>query len=135
MLTARLAADAVLVLHVAYVLFVVGGLVLTLIGGWARWGWVRNRWFRSLHLAAIVVVVVQSWLGVECPLTTLERWLRQAAGDRGYDGAFVAHWLERLLYIEAPPAFFVSLYTAFAALVLWTWIKLPPRWPPLQPRA
>jgi hypothetical protein len=72
----QLLADAVLLLHLAVVLFVVGGLVLVWVGHARRdtrgWGWVDRPWFRALHLLAIVVVVLQAWLGVTCPLTTLE---------------------------------------------------------------
>ena len=69
-------ADLALALHVSFVVFVVAGLLLVLAGGWRRWRWVRNPWFRSLHLLAIVFVVGQTWLGQVCPLTTLEMWMR-----------------------------------------------------------
>ena len=55
-----LAADAILVSHVLLVAFIVVGLVLIYIGKWLSWAWVRNYWFRLLHLAAITVVVLQS---------------------------------------------------------------------------
>ncbi len=58
-----LAADAILVLHTLFVAFVVLGLVCIVVGGILGWRWVRNRWFRYAHLAAIGVVVLQSWLG------------------------------------------------------------------------
>ena len=91
----RIAADMVLLLHVLFVVFVVLGLVLVLIGGARQWAWVRNPWFRLLHLLAIAVVVLQAWLGQLCPLTHLEVALRQRAGDAVYSGAFVAHYLDR----------------------------------------
>ena len=46
-------ANAVLIVHVCIVLFIIGGLVLTLIGGLRRWAWVRNFWFRAAHLLGI----------------------------------------------------------------------------------
>ena len=73
-------ADIVLVLHFAVVLFVVGGLVLILAGNLIGWRWVNSRWFRLLHLAAIAIVVAEAWLGITCPLTTLEIWLRAQSG-------------------------------------------------------
>lgn len=122
-------ADGVLVVHVAVVLFVVLGLVLTVIGGAWGWLWVRNRWFRLGHLTAIAVVVLQAWLGVLCPLTTLEMWLREQAGAAGYRGNFIGHWLQRLLYYQAPEWLFVLAYTVFALLVIVVWWRLPPdRW-------
>ena len=72
-------ADAVLALHVGVVAFVVLGLVLILVGGVRHWRWVRGWTFRLAHLAAIAIVVAESWLGIECPLTTLERVLRATA--------------------------------------------------------
>ena len=122
-----LAADAVLVVHVTFVLFVVAGLLLILLGGARGWRWVRSRRFRVLHLAAIAIVVVQSWLGVICPLTTLEMALRARAGQATYDGSFISHWLGRLLYIDAPWWLFVVVYTAFAALVVASWLWVRPR--------
>ena len=110
----RIAADVVLAVHVAFVLFVVLGLVLTLIGGARGWGWVRNPWFRVGHLLAIGIVVAQAWLGQICRLTTLEMALRSRAGDAVYSGSFIAHWMEKLLYYQAPLWVFAIVYTAFA---------------------
>ncbi len=120
-------ADAVLSLHALFVLFVVGGQVLVLLGGWRGWDWVRRLWFRLLHLAAIAVVVAQAWLGVLCPLTTLEMWLRRQAGEAGYEGSFIQHWLQYLLYYTAPPWVFIVAYTLFGLLVLASWFLVPPR--------
>lgn len=124
---ARFLADLVLALHVGIVAFVVLGLPLVLVGGWLGWAWVRNPWFRLAHLAAIGVVALQAWLGVVCPLTTLEMHLREHAGDATYRGAFVAHWLQRLLYYEAPPWVFVAGYTLFGLAVAASWLRFPPR--------
>ena len=122
-----LAADAVLLLHLLFVVFVVAGLVLILIGRLLSWAWVRNWWFRVTHLAAIGVVVLQSWLGVICPLTKLEMALRERAGDTTYAGGFVSHWLETILYYRAPAWVFAVVYTAFGLLVLLSWFWVPPR--------
>ncbi|MEM7708134.1 MAG: DUF2784 domain-containing protein [Pseudomonadota bacterium] len=123
----RLAADAILLVHALFVAFVVLGLVLILLGkGW-RWRWVRNPWFRLAHLAAIAFVVVESWLGAVCPLTVWELALREKAGDSVYAGAFIAHWLEAVLYYRAPPWVFITVYTAFGGLVIASWFWVPPR--------
>jgi hypothetical protein len=99
----QLTADVVLLLHLAFVGFVVLGLVLILAGRIARWSWVRNPWFRLIHLAAIIIVAAQAWLGRICPLTDIESALRGRAGETVYVGSFVSHWLQALLYYEAPP--------------------------------
>jgi len=122
-----LLANAVLVVHACIAAFVVGGLVLTIVGNLKHWNWVNNIWFRAAHLAAIAVVVAESWLGLVCPLTTLEMSLRSRAGDASYGGGFIEHWLQELLYYSAPAWLFVVVYTAFAILVLATWYYYPPR--------
>jgi hypothetical protein len=122
-----LAADLLLLGHVLFVGFVVFGLILIVIGKPLAWDWVRNPWFRITHLAAIGIVVLQSWFGIICPLTTWEMAFRERAGDAAYTGSFISHWLETLLYYNAPPWVFVVCYTAFGALVVGSWIWVPPR--------
>ena len=119
-------ADLVLLLHFMVVLFVVGSLLLIALGGVRGWHWVRNPWFRLGHLLAIGVVAAQAWLGMVCPLTTLEMALRMAAGERTYAGSFVAHWLGRLLYYQAPLWVFALVYTAFGTLVAGAWWLVRP---------
>ncbi len=123
---ALVAADAVLLLHVLFVVFVVIGLALILVGRFLAWSWVRNWWFRVAHLAAIGVVVAQAWFGVICPLTTLEMALRRQAGDTTYAGTFISHWLESILYYRAPAWVFAASYTVFAALVVLSWVWVRP---------
>jgi hypothetical protein len=123
----RLFADSILLLHASFVLFVVIGLVLIFVGQFAHWSWIRNFWFRVAHLAAIGLVVIQSWFGVICPLTTLEMALRAKAGAATYRGAFVAHWLETFLYYEAPAWMFAAAYTIFGLLVVGSWFWIRPR--------
>jgi len=120
-------ADAVLLVHLAVVLFVVGGLVAVFVGNGLGWRWVNTRRFRCLHLLAIGVVVVQAWLGATCPLTSLESWLRLRSGQPGYASGFIQHWVHRVLFYEAPPWVFTALYTGFGALVGVAWWRFPPR--------
>lgn len=119
-------ADAVLALHVAIVVFVVGGLVLVWLGHACGWAWVDRWWFRAAHLATIAVVVAEAWLGLTCPLTTLESWLRLRGGGSGYAESFIGHWLQRLLFWDAQPWVFTLAYSAFAALVVFIWWRWPP---------
>jgi len=116
-------ADAILFLHVLFVLFVVVGFGLILAGA-RHWSWVRNRAFRTLHLAAIVFVSAEALLGITCPLTRWEDWLR-AAGPQGR--SFVGRWLARLLYYDFPEWVFALAYCAFAGAVIWAWRAVPPR--------
>jgi hypothetical protein len=127
-LVSELGANAILLLHVLFVAFVVLGLVAILLGKGLSWSWVRNPWFRWGHLAAIGVVVLQSWFGVICPLTTFEMALRGQGGGEGvYSGSFIRHWLEAILYYRAPPWVFVMVYTLFGALVVGSWYWVRPR--------
>ena len=122
----QLLADAVLLLHFGFVAFVVGGLLLIVVGNSRGWRWVNDWWFRLAHLAAIAFVVAQAWLGQACPLTTLESWLRMRAGDMPYATSFVGHWLQRVLFYDAPSWAFTLAYSAFAALVVGAWWCFPP---------
>jgi hypothetical protein len=119
-------ADLVLITHVGFVAFVIMGLLLILCGGFCGWRWIRNPWFRAVHLAGIGLVVVQAWLGVICPLTTLEMYLREKAGDATYGETFIAHWLQKLLYYDEPPWVFALCYTLFGLAVVGSWLKFPP---------
>lgn len=121
------AADAILFVHFAFVVFVISGLLLIFAGRVMDWSWVRNPWFRLAHLVCIAVVVLQSWLGVVCPLTSWEMALRVKAGDAVYTGSFIAYWLGEVLYYQAPPWAFTVSYTLFGLLVLFSWFLVPPR--------
>jgi len=120
-------ADVVLSLHVAIVAFVIGGLVVVIAGNLLAWRWVNALWFRLAHLGAIAMVVAESWFGVACPLTSLEMWLRAKAHETTYAGSFVEHWLQRILYYEAPAWVFTVSYSLFGLLVAATWYYFPPR--------
>ena len=122
-----LAADAIMLLHVLVVIFNVFGLVFIFVGNALSWSWIRNPWFRSLHLLSIAIVVVLSWLNSICPLTSIEMSLRTRAGDTTYSGTFISHWLESILYYQAPPWAFAIGYTIFGAMVVASWYRVRPR--------
>jgi len=109
-------------MHFAFVVFVVCGFVLILIGLIANWSCVNNRYFRITHLLAVAIVVLQAWFGQICPLTLWESALRQKAGQVGYEQSFVAHWLHKLLFYEAEAWVFTTVYTVFAAFVVLVWV-------------
>ena len=120
-------ADIALTLHVGIVVFVVGGIFLIIWSGLRNGKIVRSVVFRTAHLVAIGIVAAQAWLGVVCPLTTLENWLRSQAHETTYSGGFIAHWLDQLLYYDAAPWIFTLSYTLFGLAVLATWIIFPPK--------
>ncbi len=116
-------ADAVLVVHVLFVLFVVGGFALILAGA-GRWSWIRNRTFRVLHVGAIVFVAAEALLGLTCPLTSWEDTLRATGRE---ERSFVGRWLGWLLYYDLPEWVFALAYAAFALAVIGCWRAIPPR--------
>jgi hypothetical protein len=119
-------ANAVLILHLAVVVFVVFSLPAVLVGNWRGWACVNNLWFRSAHVLTIGVVVLQGWLGQYCALTELESALRLRAGGAGYESSFIQYWVQRVLFYQAPLWVFAFAYTAFGALVAWAWWRFPP---------
>jgi hypothetical protein len=119
-------ADTVVVLHAAYVGLVILGLLAILLGSVFRWRWVRNFWFRIIHLAMIGVVAAEAICGVTCPLTILEQHWRKLAGESIEPGSFVGRLAHQLLFYDAPPWVFDTLHIGFAILVLLTFICLPP---------
>lgn len=119
-------ADLVLVLHCAIAVFVVAGLPAIVVGNGLHWRWVNTRIFRYAHLAAISIIVLQSCLGQYCALTHLESWLRIRAGEMPYEQSFIGHWLQQIMYYQAPMWVFTFVYTVFGLLVLWAWRRFPP---------
>jgi len=86
----RLLADAVLLLHFAYILFVIfGGLAV-----------LRRPLLAWLHLPAALWGALIEYAGCICPLTPLENTLRQQSGETGYPGSFIDHYLTALIYPE-----------------------------------
>ncbi len=112
----RLAADAVLLLHLGFILFVLLGGLLAL-----RW-----RWAPLLHLPAAAWGVYVELSGGLCPLTPLENRLRSAAGEAGYTGGFIEHYLLALIY---PAGLTHEIQYVLAAIVVgvnglayaWVW--------------
>ncbi len=125
------AADVILVIHFMFVLFVIGSLPLIWIGAWMKLSFVRNRFFRLAHLAAIAFVVGESLVGMMCPLTVLEDRLRGTATEDG----FVERWLHRILFYDVPEWVLTALYILFALLVVITLRRIPPHGTRQPPRS
>ncbi|HAH45344.1 DUF2784 domain-containing protein [Gimesia sp.] len=131
----RLTADFTVVLHFAFVMFVLLGQILITAGAFAGWDWIRNFKFRVIHLASILFVVLESVAGIVCPLTTLEKWLRKQAGQVSYQGDFIANWIHEVLFIDegtVEPWVFTACYSLFGLIVLLTFYFAPPRRKPGQ---
>lgn len=118
-----LLADAIVLVHLAYVGFVVAGYVLVPLGCALGWGWVRSPALRRLHLAAIALVAVESLAGIVCPLTWLEGALR--GGSR--PGSFVGRLVHAVLFYELPGWVFTLGYVVLTALAVLLYWLCPPR--------
>lgn len=101
----RAGADLVMLVHLLFIIFVVGGAYLA-------WKWPRIVW---AHLPAAVYGAMVEFIGFTCPLTLLENDLRHLAGDAGYGGGFVSHYLINLIY---PSGLTRGMHIALGLLVL-----------------
>ena len=119
-------ADIIAVIHLGYVVFVILGFVLILMGIALRWNWVRNLWFRTAHLVAIAGVALEALLGMNCPLTVLEFSLRYGVPPSDRRVSFVGDIIDSILYYDAPAWLFTIIYVGFALLVAMTFVMAPP---------
>ena len=113
----RVAADAILLLHLAFVCFAVGGAVLAL-----RW-----RWMPWLHVPAVAWAIYVELAGRVCPLTTLENTLLRRAGKEGYSGSFLDHYLIPLLYpagLTPATQYVLAGVVAAVNLLLYGWLMI-----------
>jgi hypothetical protein len=131
-------ADLVIGLHVLYIAIVFFGQLAVMIGWPLGWHWIRNPWFRVIHLSMIVIVAVEAAVQFECPLTTLEYWLRVQAGQlpanfrelddyQFQDLSFIGRHLQDLLFCRGITEILTWCYYGFAAMVVATWVLVPPR--------
>ena len=127
MILYRVLADLVVLLHVAFVAFVIFGQVAILYGFVRGRRWARAFWFRWSHLVSIAFVVLSSWLGATCPLTDLENSLRERGGERGYPGDFISYWAREILFYNWSPSTFTIAYSVFGMVVLATFLLAGPQ--------
>ena len=123
-----LAADAIVVIHLLYVAYIVVGLVLIIVGLPRKWNWTRNPWFRVTHLLAILIVVYELIVKANCPLTTWEMQLRGVAGQPLDHSTFMDRLLSFILVANAPVWLVNSLYFAFGFAIVTLFVFAPPYW-------
>lgn len=118
-------ADSVLVAHLAFILFLLAGGLFAL-------RWKRAIWFHLPTAAWGILIELADWI---CPLTPLENRLRLKAGELGYSGSFVEHYLMPIVYpeeltrnLQLVLAGGVVVVNAIVyAFVLWRWRQASPR--------
>jgi hypothetical protein len=101
----RLAADALVILHLGFIVFVV-------VGGFLVWRWPRLVW---IHPPVALWGGLVEFFGWTCPLTPLENELRRIAGDTGFEGGFIDHYVIPIVY---PPGLDRTLQIALGVTVL-----------------
>jgi hypothetical protein len=123
-------ADLIVSIHFGYVIFVVGGLFVITIGCVLKWRFIRNFWFRAIHLTMILIVVFEAIFGISCPLTDWEYELRIAAGrQNAVSESFVARLIQQIIFYDFPPIVFTISYCLFGIAVLMSWWLIPPLLP------
>jgi hypothetical protein len=101
----RAGAEFVVVVHLLFISFIVGGVFLS-------WRWPLIIW---AHIPAVVYGVLVEFAGFTCPLTLLENGLRQRAGEAGYGGGFISHYLIKVIY---PPGLTQGMQIGLGVLLL-----------------
>lgn len=122
----RILGDILMVIHFAWIIFMLYGFVLTIRGFWTRSFW--DRWvFRTVHLGGILFVASMPLLDRLCPLTEWEYQLRrQVNPDAEYTGSFIIDWLERLIYPDVPIEVVLVPTFVIAGFVLVMYVVRPP---------
>lgn len=112
----RILADAIIVVHFLFILFMLLGFLLTTYALAFRQKFINWWLFRSLHLLGIFYVSSLSILGKYCPLTILENELRlRHEVSSVYSGSFIVHYLEKLIYPDVNPLV-IQIPTVFLAI-------------------
>lgn len=110
-----MAATAVLLLHLGFIVFVLfGGLLV------ARW-----RWMLAVHLPAVAWGVFIELSGRDCPLTSVENFFRMRAGQSGYTESFIEHYLLTLIYpagLSSGIQWLLALVVIVLNLAIYGWL-------------
>lgn len=118
-------ADLVLLVHLAIIIFNIGGLIVIPLGAWLGWRFVRIFWWRALHVAVLAVVAIQPVLGRACFLTLWQSGLMQTGTAGG--PSVLRRWIDAVIFWPLPIWFFAMLYVAVFAYTLALWWLVPPR--------
>ena len=133
----KVLADLIVVIHFAWILFMLWGFFLTMCGFISayvlrrkkdRWRIFFDRWvFRTIHMGGILYVAIMTLLGIACPLTIMENGLREHYNpDLTYHGSFVVHYIEKIVYPEANFLFFLIPTIVIAVFSIVMFILRPP---------
>ena len=115
-------ADFILFTHLIIAIFISAGIVIFPIGGLLSWRWCNNFSLRITHLGLIVVVFIETLIGVNCPLTLAEDYFRAQSTQQSFIGSL----MYSLLYWNVSDSLFFYLYGICVVWALLLWILFPP---------
>jgi hypothetical protein len=121
-------ANIVTIVHLAYFVFVVGGVVGIVVKAARRPGWAYNPWFRIVHLLSIFVVLTENVTGWNCPLNVLEGSLRSPAIENVEASSGFGYLLDQLLHHTISERALDVLYWTLGLASLLLLFFVPPRW-------
>ena len=115
-------SEIILLLHLLIFLFITFSFILIPIGYFQKWEWVKNKYYRSIHLILMGIVSIETILGFMCPLTILENYFRD---DIKVDNKLteIAH---QILYWDLPNYQFIILYILSFSYLIFLWFFFKP---------
>ena len=99
------------------------GFVLIPIGYHYDWSWIKNFKLRLFHFGLMFLVTFETLVGITCPLTSIENYLRGINNSK----SFISFWIEKIIYWDFPTSFFIFLYFVFLGWTLLMWKIYPPK--------
>ena len=118
-----LLADIILILHFLVVIFITVGFLLVPIGYYYDWSWIKNFKLRLVHCGLMFLVTFETLIGITCPLTSIENYLRGKNNSK----SFISFWIEKIIYWDFPTSFFMFLYFVFLGWTFLMWKIYPPK--------
>ena len=115
-------SEIILLLHLLIFLFITSSFILIPIGYFQKWEWVKNKYYRSIHLILMGIISIETILGFMCPLTILENYFRD---DIKVDNKLteIAH---QILYWDLPNYQFIILYILSFSYLIFLWFFFKP---------
>ncbi|MGL1894269.1 MAG: DUF2784 domain-containing protein [Spirochaetaceae bacterium] len=121
-------ADLILIIHLLYVAFAIGGELIILIGAIFKWHFIYILSFRIIHLISVIFVAIEASLGIICPLTSLEYNFRILSGQNVESNmTLIARLVRKVIFYDFPSFVFTITYILFGLVVICTIIFIPPK--------
>ena len=116
-------ADFILIVHVLLIIFIVSFFFLIPIGYKLNWSFIKNRKIRYIHIILMLIVTLETFFGITCPLTYLENFFSKKTGN----DTFIFYWISKIIYWDLPSSFFLLLYITCLGWTVIIWKLFPPK--------